>query len=259
MVVESDFPNSIAEEKPMVSLKRKTFTLPWVIPLLLVFIGCVPTIKSNVPELEARARDIKKILLLPPQIEVSELTAGGVKEKRDDWCEMGCRNVEAALVNALMDKGVHVVPMKVTPKNKKDIAEINALYRAVAISIYQHTFMYEGNLDVFQTKIEKFDYSIGSVENLLAEQRAEGLLLVFGADEISTDGRKALQVLKALNPFDQTEGGGVTSMVLCVTDKTGAVLWFRIRAQAGSYDLRDSGSTHAFVKSAVREYPGGAK
>ena len=142
---------------------------------------------------------------------------------------------------------------------QKEIKEINALYRAVAASIYNHTFWYGQNPNIFPERIKNFDYSIGPVNKLLKRHKADGLLVVYAADEISSSGRKALQVVKALNPFDQVDHGGVTSMVIGLTDRTGAILWFRTLANAGSYDLRDPKSSQAFVRDIFDDYPGGEK
>jgi hypothetical protein len=227
--------------------------------LVFMISGCMPAIKSNVPELEARAADIKKIVLISPKVEICELSAGGVKEKRDNWCSTGEQNVEKALQQAFKEKGVYLNSLKPNNKNRKDIEEINALYRAVAYSIYNHTFFYGQNPNLFPERIENFDYSIGSVENLLKRYNADGLLIVYASDEISTKGRKALQVIQAINPFGQMDEAGVTSMVIGLTDTSGAVLWFRTKANSGGYDLRESESTQAFVRDLLSDYPGGGK
>lgn len=228
---------------------------------LLVFVisGCLPAIKSNVPELETRAADIKKIVLLSPKVEIYEISAGGVKEKRDAWCSTGRQNVEKALQKTFKEKGVYLSSLKLSKKTKKEIEEINALYRAVAYSIYNHTFFYGQNPNLFPERIQNFDYSIGSVEKLLKKYQADGLLIVYGADEISTKGRKALQVIQTINPFGQGSQAGMTTMVIGLTDTSGSVLWFRTKAHAGGYDLRESESTQVFVKELLSDYPGGGK
>lgn len=224
--------------------------------------GCVitlgPGIKSNVEDLEARAAKFKTILLLPPEIEISELSAGGVEEKRDDWGDQGKKNVEKALSELLQEKKVRLKVLKENKKNKKEIEDINALYRAVAYSIYSHTKNMGYNPNIFMQRIENFDYTIGSVEDLLKREKADGLLIVYGADEISTSGRKVLRALKNINPFSQGERGDLTSMLISITDKKGDVLWFNTFVDGG-HDLREAKSTLAFVEKALKQYPGGEK
>lgn len=233
---------------------------------LLAFIsltaGCVislgPGIKSNVPDLEARAAKFKTILLLPPEIEISELSAGGVEEKRDDWGVQGRKNVEEALAKLLKEKKVRLKVLKANKKNRKEIESINSLYKAVAHSIYSHTKNLGYNPNIFLERMENFDYTIGSVEKLLKSQKADGLLIVYGADEISTSGRKAVRVIKNLNPFSQGERGDLTSMLISITDKKGNILWFNTFA-SGGHDLRKPESTHAFLNKVLKKYPGGEK
>ena len=68
-----------------------------LLPLLALLLGaCAPTIPSNYPEREARAKKLKNVLTLPAAVEICELTAGGMKEQRDDWCAAGKKNVESA-------------------------------------------------------------------------------------------------------------------------------------------------------------------
>lgn len=227
--------------------------------VVFVISGCMPAIKSNVPELEARAANIKKIVLLSPEVEIYELSAGGVREKRDKWCSTGKQNIEKALQETFKEKGVYLNSLKPNKKNKEDIEDINALYRAVAYSIYNHTFYYGQNPNLFPERIENFDYSIGSVEKLLKRYNADGLLILYASDEISTKGRKALQVIQAINPFGQMDQAGITTMVIGLTDTSGAVLWFRTRSNSGGYDLRESESTQDFVHELLSDYPGGEK
>ena len=41
------------------------------------------------PDVEQRARKIRTIAVLPPDIRISSLSAGGVEELRDDWSTTG--------------------------------------------------------------------------------------------------------------------------------------------------------------------------
>src|SRR5213593_428470 len=49
------------------------------------------------PEVEQRARRIRTIAVLPPDIRISSLSAGGVEEVREDWSATGRDNVIKAL------------------------------------------------------------------------------------------------------------------------------------------------------------------
>jgi hypothetical protein len=234
----------------------KILPLVFLLSVLLVLAGCMPQIQSNVPELEKKAEKFQKIALLSPHVEISEVSAGGVEEERKDWSEEGRKNIEAAVKDILKEKDVQVKLVKPDKKNKREIEEINNLYRAVAYSIFSHTFYLGQNVNIFLDRVQNFDYSIGPVEKLLKRYKADALLIVYAADEVSTKGRKTLNVVKAINPFGQADYD-TTSLVMGLTDSTGSVLWFRTYGVSGNYDLRDSENTHALVKDVLDDYPRG--
>ncbi len=235
------------------------FTVVFYFFVIIALSSCMKSIKSNVPELEARTKKMKTLAIVTPEIEICELSAGGVEEKRDDWCKQGRANVKKALKGILKEKGVRTKIIKKNKKNKKEIESINSLYRAVAYSIYNHTFYYGNNVNIFPERIKNFDYSIGSVKKFLKKYKADGLMIVYGSDEISSRGRKALQVVQAINPFGQMSRKGVTAMIIGVTDSTGAILWIRTFYSEGEYDLRKPESAFAYVKEVLEDYPGGKK
>ncbi len=239
--------------------RERIFRLFLAFWILFFVSACVPVLKSNAPELEARAEKIKKISLLSPEIEISEVSAGGMKELRDDWCLAGTQNVVKALSENLKQKGVSVQVLKARKRQQKEIEEINALYRAVTYSIVTHTYWIGQNPNIFPERVTNFDYSVGSVENLLKKEKADGMLIVYGVDEISTTGRKALRAIKAINPFDQAERAGMTSLVIALTDAKGDILWFRTMTNAGGYDLRKDKSANKFVRILLDDFPGGGK
>src|SRR5436309_13364735 len=49
------------------------------------------------PDVEQRARKIRTIAVLPPDIRISSLSAGGVEEHQDDWSTTGRDNAFRAL------------------------------------------------------------------------------------------------------------------------------------------------------------------
>jgi hypothetical protein len=235
----------------------KTLPMVFLLSVLLVLAGCMPQIQSNVPELEKKAEKFQRIALISPHVEISEVSAGGVEEERKDWSAEGRTNIEKAVKELMKEKDVKVQVVKPNKKNKKEIEEINNLYRAVAYSIYSHTFyMHQGNVNIFVDRVQNFDYSIGPVDKLLKRYKADALLIVYASDQVSTKGRKTLNVVKAINPFGQADYD-VTSLVMGLTDSTGAVLWFRTYGASGNHDFRNEENTQALVKDVLDDYPRG--
>ena len=66
------------------------------------------------PELDRRAKAVRVVGLLPPDIKIYELTAGGVTELRDEWSAAGRDAVVQGLSETLKERGVGLVLGAVT-------------------------------------------------------------------------------------------------------------------------------------------------
>ena len=162
--------------------------------LLLVLSGCAPALQSNRAELDARANKLRNIVMLAPDIKIYELSAGGLKEQRDEWGSKGKENVERAVIEKLKEKGVTLKSLKVGQDLKDEVDDIKTLYHAVMESVYTYSYYWNGgNPNFFPERLKDFDYSVGSLEKLLKKQNADGLILLRAEDEISSAGRKALE------------------------------------------------------------------
>lgn len=232
----------------------------WLILLLLATTGCAPALQSNRDELNGRVRQLKSIVMLPPDTCISELSAGGVKEKRDDWCTTGRSNVARAIIDLLKEKQVNVKVLKTGADMEDEIDDVKTLYRTVMEDVYTHAYSWNGqNPDFFPERYKKFDYSVGSLEKLLKKQKADGLLLVYAEDEISSAGRKALRVVQAINPFSTAQRSGTTKVEIALADLKGDILWNYLSWESGGYDLREPDSARKFIKGMLAEFPAGRK
>ena len=142
------------------------------------------------PQLEMRSKDVTSAALISPDIKVYEFTAGGVREMRDDWCSKGKDNVKEAAIKCLHEKLADVRPTPASKEVEEELEEVYALYKAVSTSIQFHVYGPFG----FPEKKKNFDYSVGPVNRILEDLKTDVLIFVYGSDEISTSGRKALQV-----------------------------------------------------------------
>jgi hypothetical protein len=206
------------------------------------------------PELDRRAKAVRVVGLLPPDIKIYELTAGGVTELRDEWSAAGRDAVVQGLSETLKERGVVLKPLVVDKDLQRSVDDVTVLYRAVSSSIIEHTYKEHP----FQTKLENFDYSVGPIDPLLQKYQADGIVIVYGIDQISTAGRKALRgvglVLGAVTG-QAVVSQGATVLNIALVDRSGAVLWYKIAGDSGGFDLRDSRSARAFVQRLVADFP----
>lgn len=233
--------------------------------LLFMAFGCAPIMKTVHPEFQIRAKDIQTAGLLSPDIKIYEFTAGGMRELRDEWCTQGKENVQRALIECLREKPFAIKPIILDKDMEDEMEDIYALYRAVSASIVLHT---QGD-NRFPEKVKNFDYSVGSVENILKRYGVEGLIFVTGYDEISTAGRKVLKVVGIIASvaLAAAAGGGpviaprsgITLVSVALVDPSGSILWYNIRGTQGTHDLRNPESTSKFVRDVLSNYPEGRK
>jgi hypothetical protein len=206
------------------------------------------------PDLARRTQGVKILGVLPPDIKIYELSAGGDTELRDDWSAAGREAVLKGLADAFKDRGIALRPLAVDKDMQGPFEDLTALYRAVSYSIVEHTY----KNPPFQTKLENFDYSVGPVDDVLRKHQADAFLIVYGIDEISTAGRKALRgvglVLGSVTG-QPVLSQGTTALNIALVDRSGAVLWYKIAGDDGGYDLRDGKSAKTFIQRLVADFP----
>jgi hypothetical protein len=231
--------------------------------VVLLLAGCVSTPEwyrryqqpyRAHPELDRRARTVRTIGLLPPDIKIYELSAGGVAELRDEWSAAGRDAVVQGLTETFSGRGITMKPLAIDKDQQRAVEDVTVLYRAVSSSIIEHTYKQYP----FQTKLEHFEYSVGSLDALLQKTQADAVVIVYGVDEISTNGRKALRgvglVLGAVTG-QPVVSSGMTALNIALVDRSGAVLWYKIAGDSGGFDLRDGKSAKAFVQRLVADFP----
>lgn len=229
-----------------------------VVPLLILALsGCATDSALRSPSNAGeRLKDIKNVYLAPPDVKVYELTAGGVREQRDDWSTAAKANLVKSTVDALKNKGLQIKQVPVESDLEEELHDIQTLYRAVSLSIQTHTYNKDS---LFPDKVKNFDYSVGPIDKFLDRYHSDALLFLDGYDEISTAGRKTLNtvgvVAAALMGVVIVPRGGFTATSAALIDRSGAVVWYNLKGGSGSYDLRESGSCSGLVNSMMTGFP----
>jgi hypothetical protein len=196
-----------------------------------------------------------KVVVLPVDVQVIEVTAGGVEEEVPEWSAAASDNIARSVSAAIQaDATLQEVGMpSLAGESAEVVNEHMALYKLVigtASSIgWQH-------------KIRHFDYGIGP--GLAALQRktgADAAVLVYGRDYVSTAGRKAKAVagnVPIVNIFTgpAPELGHSFIHVGVVDLRTGDLLWMNTDYRKGATSLRDQQDSSKVVDSVFDWYPG---
>ncbi len=234
--------------------QKKSVGLLVVLCLLFLAFGCAPKAYRAHQELEVRSKGINNPGFVAPDIKIYELTAGGVRELRDDWCIKGEENVLRETTERLTEKGAEIKTLTIDKDIEEEMKDIRALYRAVSDSINLHTY----GPYLFPEKKKHFEYSIGSVERILQKFGSDALIFVYGSDEISTTGRKALHaagiIAGAFTGTVITPRYAITSVSVALIEESGTILWYCINSKGG-YDLRKPESASKLMKAVLSNFP----
>ena len=172
------------------------------------------------------------VALMPADVELFEISAGGVGEPRADWTEAAAKNIMADLRARKIKLGARAT--EITGEQDEAVEALNNLHGAVSRAIVVHHF---GGLKL-PTKDGKLDWTLGpDVAKLREKSGADYALFTWVRDSYASAERKAMMVVGAL--FGVGMGGGVQQAYASLVDlRTGQVVWFN-RIFRGTGDLRE--------------------
>lgn len=191
-----------------------------------------------------------KVAIMPTDIELFSISAGGVPEPKADWTEAASKYFKDALVKKKQALGLDTV--EVSEKDADDFADVNALHAAIARSISIHHFG-PGFLNL-PTKDGKLDWSLGeSAREVKKTTGADYALFSWVRDGYASAERVATMIVLAV--VGVGVGGGMQTGYASLVDlNTGQVVWFN-RLQRGSGDLREAEKAAETVDTLLKQFP----
>jgi hypothetical protein len=227
-------------------------TRPAVLALLLAAAAAqaqeaAPTTKLA-PGFSARAA-VSRLVVVPADMELYSISAGGLVEPRADWTEQAQHNLAEALARESKRLGANT--SQLTTAQMDDFEEVTALHRAVAAAISMHHF---GNLKL-PAKNDRLDWSLGeAVAPLKAKTGADYALFTYLRDTYASSERKMAMVGMALMGAFMP-GGEQRGYASLVDLNTGRVVWFSGLDRMWG-DLRDGGAASETVEALLKDFPG---
>jgi hypothetical protein len=190
-----------------------------------------------------------KVALMPLDVELFSISAGGVLEPQADWTGKALAHMRTALRERKDMAKVEFVDVE---ENADDaIEELNRLHGAVGNAVAFHHF---GPFSL-PTKEKKLDWSLGSdVQAIKQRTGANYALFTFVRDSYASSERVAAMVVAAI--FGVGLGGGMQVGYASLVDlDTGNIVWFN-RLLRGSGDLREIEPARESVKALLVNFPG---
>jgi len=220
---------------------------------LLALAACAPIpVQRQVPQLSRTPGEEPTIVVMPLDVELFELTAGGVQEPKAEWSEAALKHMHAALEEEAQHYKVKLVDYQLqsgTPEDQATGLELLKLHRAVGGSVLVHYYLPGFQLP---SKGDKFDWSLGpAVAAIARSQGARYALFLFVRDSYASAGRVAVIVVGALLGVG-VPGGAQVGFASVVDLKTGDIVWFNRLARAQG-DLRTPEAAAETVKALVSD------
>lgn len=228
----------------------------WLILALVLTIavlsGCAAPVQRQVPELRREAGKVPAIVVMPLDVELAQLTAGGMAEPHAEWTEAAHKHMRVALETEAKARNVRLVafePERGEPGDRETAQTLVRLHRAVGGAALVHQYV-EGF--ALPSKEGKFDWSLGpSVAAISRTHQADYALFLFVRDSYATAGRVAVIVVAAVLGVG-VQGGSQVGFASLVDLKTGDIVWFNrlVRPQG---DLRTPEAAGETVKALVSD------
>jgi hypothetical protein len=218
---------------------------------IAVLAGCAAPVQRQTPELRRETGKVPRIVVMPLDVELAQLTAGGLAEPHAEWTDAALKHMRAALDEEAKARKVTLVDFQSergSPEDRETSLDLVKLHRAVGSAVMVHQYLGFA----LPSKEGKFDWSLGpAVASIARSHEADYALFLFVRDSYATAGRVAVIVIGALLGIG-VPGGAQVGFASVVDLKTGDIVWFNrlIRPQG---DLRTPDAAAETVKALVAD------
>jgi hypothetical protein len=239
----------------------------WRTFITALLVGCIVTMpalgQGTTPGSRSQSVDAKNIapgfgalvasdrlLLMPIDVELFSLSAGGVHEPRADWTAQALRHMNQAI--RVRQQQARMAVVELSDMQADDHAEQISLHAAVAQSIALHQF--GGPMWALPTKAGKLDWSFGDAMQPLADATGAQYALFFWVrDSYASAERVAMMVAMAALGIGIT--GGVQIGYASLVDlRSGQVVWFNQLTRPYG-DLRQAEPARETIEALLSGFP----
>lgn len=192
-----------------------------------------------------------KVVIMPTDIELFVISAGGVPEPKADWTDAATKHFKAALIEKKKSFGTVAVDM--SEKEADQFAEVSTLHAAIAGAISAHHF--GPSFLNLPTKEGKLDWSLGEpVRGIKDKTGADYALFTWIRDSYASGERIATTILLAVVGIGLAPGGQQNGYASLVDLNTGQVVWFN-RLLRGTGDLREAAKATETLNALLQDFP----
>lgn len=191
-----------------------------------------------------------KVVVMPVDVELFSLSAGGVAEPKADWTASALEHIRTALNEKSTSLGIETLHIK--DQDADEFGEQMSLHAAVARSISLHHSM--GGAWALPSKEGKLDWTFeDAMKGIQTRTGARYGLFTWVRDSYASAERVATMILMAALGVGVT-GGAQVGYASLVDLETGQVLWFN-QMLRGTGDLREAGPAAESVQVLLSGFP----
>ena len=218
----------------------------------LLLPACAP--RNVHPDIASRARSIRTIGIVRPDVSIYSLSAGGQLELNDEWSEAGRNNLLTAAVKRLARRATRLEVVQPDEGTAALLDEVRPLAAAISAAVGGQSYLGAPPFD----RRGRFVHSVGSLGGDPERNGVDALLIMTGYDEISRYGRRALIAVGKITGLlvGEPPRKGATVITMMLLDRDGAVLWYAELREPGTFDLRSSGSAAKAAAQVLASFPG---
>lgn len=188
------------------------------------------------------------VALMPLDIELFSISAGGVLEPQAEWTAQAHANLRQAFLERKSDLNVNFKPVE--DDGDPRIENLNRLHGAVGDAITLH----RRGIYALPTKEGRLDWSLGEEAAAIREKTgADFALFSYVRDSYASGERVAAIVIGAMLGVGMS-GGAQVGYASLVDLSTGNIVWFNRLARA-SGDLRDPEKARESAQALLADFP----
>lgn len=192
---------------------------------------------------------------MPPDIILSELSAGGHAEANAVWTDQAKKNLLEGIRRNVIFSKLDLVEISQPPHGSPEdqlFSTFQKLHTAVGGAILMHSYQ---PAYVLPTKGVKLDWTMGPLTKKVREAtQGRYALFLHVYDSYAGGGRVALMLTAALLFGVAIEGGKQTGFASLVDLETGEIVWFNHIART-SGDLRNQESAQESINALFMGFP----
>lgn len=197
----------------------------------ILLAGCSFASERYHPDYLEYRKQIRRVLVLHPEISIFQELADGSMAWQMDQSQDAQSAALKAVTQVLAQKDYMVLPAGPQPMHNAEIRSVRTLFRSVNRSIQLHTY----GPQLYPSKVKRFEYEVGPVNGLLAQYRADALVLVVGH-----------QTLSSQRPE--------TWISIAVVEPGGKVIWYGMQGAKKNLDLQSATGALALVDETLQSF-----